>query len=305
MGAGSIRVAAAAVVLLMVLSTCAIFCVVSAESTEQAFNVSQKDGETLSRVSENVDGVGDQYMSNTEDEAGSTEEFNGESDDDDEDAISVGIHQRLGSQRRLLVEKKEKPEPHGDRCSRAAQCRSHHFQKPGCCITCVDLYSNAMHCGRCGKKCKAGFRCVEGKCEKLPEPKGCGVHEECKKGSTCCKNKSCVNLYSDAMNCGECGKKCKAGFQCVEGKCEKLPEPKRCGVHAECKKGSTCCENKCVKLNGSDNFNCGKCGRKCSFGSVCCAGECKYILKDAEHCGGCHKRCKHGVKCTYGICGYN
>ena len=252
MGARSIRVAAAGVVLLMVLRTCAVFCVVSAESTEQTFNVSQRDGELLSRVDENIDGVVDQYMSSTADEAGSAEEFNGESYDDDEDAVSVGIDQRSGSQRRFLVQKKEKPAHHGGHCWKDAQCRSHHyFRKPGCCKKCVDLYSDAMHCGKCGEKCKAGYRCDE-------------------------------------------------------GKCKKLPEPKRCGVHAECKKGSTCCENKCVKLNGSDKFNCGKCGRKCGFGSVCCTGECKYIFRsDAEHCGGCHKRCKHGVKCTYGICGYN
>ena len=361
MGARSIRVAAAGVVLLMVLRTCAVFCVVSAESTEQTFNVSQRDGELLSRVDENIDGVVDQYMSSTADEAGSAEEFNGESYDDDEGAVSVGIDQRAGIQRRFLVQKKEKPAHHGDHCWKDAHCRSRQFRKPGCCKKCVDLYSDTMHCGKCGEKCKAGFRCVEGKCEKLPEPKRCGVHAECKKGSTCCNNKSCVNLYSDAMHCGKCGEKCKAGYRCDEGKCEKLPQPKRCGlhaecmkgstccnnkscvnlysdamhcgkcgekckagyrcdegkceklpgpkrcgVHAECKKGSTCCENKCVKLNGSDKFNCGKCGRKCGFGSVCCTGECKYIFRsDAEHCGGCHKRCKHGVKCTYGICGYN
>ena len=322
--------AAAGVVLLMVLSSCAIFCAVAAESTEQAFNVSQEDGETLSRVDENVDGVGDQYMRNTEDEAGSTEESNGESadDDDDEGAVSVGIHHRSGSQRRLLVQKK-KPAPHGVRCSRAAQCKSHHFRKPGCCTTCVDLYSNALHCGKCGKKCKAGFQCVGGKCKKLSVPKKCGVHAACKKGSTCCKNKACVNLYSDATNCGKCGKKCKAGFQCVGGKCKKLPKPKRCGVHAECKKGSTCCKNKsCVNLY-SDATNCGKCGKKCKVGFQCVGGKCKKLPKpkrcgvhaeckkgatccknkscvnlysDATNCGKCGKRCKAGFQCVGGKC---
>ena len=35
----------------------------------------------------------------------------------------------------------------------------------------------------------------------------------------CCRNKTCVDLQSDAANCGKCGKKCKNGKTCLNGKC--------------------------------------------------------------------------------------
>ncbi|KAI4295941.1 hypothetical protein L6164_035934 [Bauhinia variegata] len=77
-------------------------------------------------------------------------------------------------------------------------------------------------------------------------PKIC--HVEGSAGPDCCKNK-CVNLLTDALNCGKCGKKC--GFKKI------------------------CCEGKCVNpLN--NNLHCGKCGNKCNKGSSCVYGMCNY-----------------------------
>ncbi|CAL0307270.1 unnamed protein product [Lupinus luteus] len=51
----------------------------------------------------------------------------------------------------------------------------------------------------------------------------------------------------------------------VATSCDKYP--KICDVKGSA--GSDCCNNKCVKLS-TDGSNCGKCGKKCSYGKICC-----------------------------------
>jgi hypothetical protein len=60
----------------------------------------------------------------------------------------------------------------------------------------------------------------------------------CPGGQTCCGT-TCVNLTTDAMNCGACGTACSAGAQ------------------------PGCCAGACVDL--VSNTNCGACGRDCSL----------------------------------------
>ncbi|KAJ6999404.1 hypothetical protein D5086_003755 [Populus alba] len=67
-------------------------------------------------------------------------------------------------------------------------------------------------------------------------------------GPDCCKKK-CVNVMTDRLNCGMCGKKCK------------YPE--------------ICCKGQCVNPM-SDKKNCGGCGNKCKKGSKCQYGMCSY-----------------------------
>ncbi|KAK9939626.1 hypothetical protein M0R45_016316 [Rubus argutus] len=67
-------------------------------------------------------------------------------------------------------------------------------------------------------------------------------------GRDCCK-KTCVDLKTDGVNCGKCGKKCKYSEICCKGKC----------------------------LNPmSDRKNCGSCNNKCKKGSSCAYGMCSY-----------------------------
>ncbi|KAJ0515385.1 putative stigma-specific protein Stig1 [Helianthus annuus] len=53
----------------------------------------------------------------------------------------------------------------------------------------------------------------------------------------CCKKK-CVNVITDSLNCGSCGKKCKSG--------------------------EACCKGRCVDVSTSRS-NCGLCGMKCRY----------------------------------------
>lgn len=67
-------------------------------------------------------------------------------------------------------------------------------------------------------------------------------------GPSCCWKK-CVNLMSDNLNCGFCGRRCWFG--------------------------QTCCSGNCVDVM-FDGWNCGACKNKCKIGSFCKFGMCSY-----------------------------
>ncbi|KAE7995374.1 hypothetical protein FH972_000181 [Carpinus fangiana] len=67
-------------------------------------------------------------------------------------------------------------------------------------------------------------------------------------GPDCC-NKHCVNVMTDKLNCGKCGKKCNYYEMCCQGKC----------------------------VNPSnDERHCGRCNKKCRNGGSCKYGLCSY-----------------------------
>jgi formylglycine-generating enzyme required for sulfatase activity len=70
---------------------------------------------------------------------------------------------------------------------------------------CVDLASNAGHCGGCGKVCSGGAICKAGECVCASGQERCGGQ--------------CVDLASNAGHCGGCGKVCSGGAMCKAGKC--------------------------------------------------------------------------------------
>ncbi|KAJ3683093.1 hypothetical protein LUZ60_013320 [Juncus effusus] len=82
------------------------------------------------------------------------------------------------------------------------------------------------------------------KCNKFPRV----CHARGSPGPDCCKKK-CVNVKTDNLNCGECGKKCKFGWMC--------------------------CNSKCVSVM-YDHGHCGGCRKKCKKGSFCRYGMCSY-----------------------------
>ncbi|XP_068667421.1 stigma-specific STIG1-like protein 1 [Aristolochia californica] len=67
-------------------------------------------------------------------------------------------------------------------------------------------------------------------------------------GPDCCKKK-CINVTTDRLNCGLCGRKCKYR--------------------------EVCCKGQCVNML-MDRRNCGRCNNKCKKGGVCVYGLCNY-----------------------------
>ncbi|KAA8515533.1 hypothetical protein F0562_018856 [Nyssa sinensis] len=151
-------------------------------------------------------------------------------------------------------------------------------------------------------------------------------------GPDCCK-KQCVNVMTNKLNCGMCGKKSTSDEEELpfdddeeigtETSDIPLPEsqkpsylrgsgrflaqttcdsyPKICRVKGS--PGRDCCNKKCVDLK-TDKLNCGKCGQKCKYSEICCKGKCLNPLSDKKHCGSCNNKCKKGTKCVYGMCNY-
>ena len=74
-----------------------------------------------------------------------------------------------------------------------------------CGEECVDLLSNADHCGSCNTPCSDVQTCEAGTCQ-------------CEGGFTACGG-SCVDLMVDLVHCGSCDTLCKGGSTCKEGLC--------------------------------------------------------------------------------------
>ncbi|MQM00636.1 hypothetical protein Taro_033378 [Colocasia esculenta] len=64
----------------------------------------------------------------------------------------------------------------------------------------------------------------------------------------CCNNR-CIDVRSDANNCGVCGVRCPFSWTCCNGMCV---DPK------------------------TNPFHCGACNNQCAFGSLCSHGMCGY-----------------------------
>ncbi len=88
-----------------------------------------------------------------------------------------------------------------------------------------------------------------------------GAGQPCAAGLTLCSG-VCVNVATDAANCGQCGTVCGSGLVCSSGTCT-----------GACTVGQTQCGLACVDLN-SDILNCGQCGTTCLAGQVCANALC-------------------------------
>lgn len=112
---------------------------------------------------------------------------------------------------------------------------------------CVDLQTDAQHCGSCGQACGGTATCADGGCACPGELFACDV--------------GCVDLVSDPANCGSCGSGC-GDLYCFQGNCSA-----DCGQLAEC-------SGACVDLLNDSN-HCGACGNACSRGGSCVDGQCQ------------------------------
>ena len=110
---------------------------------------------------------------------------------------------------------------------------------------------------------------------------------------TVCSGK-CVDLQTDAANCGVCATACKTGETCKAGKCTT--------GSTTCTSPKVDCSGKCVDLK-SDLANCGKCGTACaSPKGACCSSTCVDMQTDVNNCGTCGTKCTSTQKCTAGKC---
>lgn len=143
-----------------------------------------------------------------------------------------------------------------------------------CTRSCVDLASHPEHCGRCDERCDADETCVAGDCEDAcgdacdDERARCvsGVCQ-CREGFAVCDG-VCVDLRTDASNCGACGNACDGnpcgGFACQPPDCSGFSA--RCG-------------DSCTDLN-ADPLNCGECGRTCDADQSCIVGDCEEVQSE-------------------------
>lgn len=168
-----------------------------------------------------------------------------------------------------------------------------------CVDACVDLRTNAAHCGGCGLACAAGQRCRDSACEEDP----CPGQLEC--GGVC------VDPASDGANCGDCGTACAEGESCIDG---------HCGL-SSCPAGTSRCGAACVDLS-SDQASCGACGASCAATEECrdgacvdtcpapsmrCTDEegavsCIDVTSDPQSCGSCGTACAGAESCVSGAC---
>ena len=204
-----------------------------------------------------------------------------------------------------------------------------------CGDVCVNIATDANHCGACQKACKpgqlcSGERCVcqpgqllcDGKCiDPTNNPAHCGAcGRACTSGQTCASGAclqtcpkstptpcygGCVDTNRDANHCGKCGSKCSGRKRCVSGACR-------------CPEGMTDCDGTCVDLE-IDHQYCGSCSQACKRGQLCarggcvtscpastpttCYGGCVDLQNHPRHCGKCGKTCFDGQLCKAGKCG--
>jgi hypothetical protein len=169
-----------------------------------------------------------------------------------------------------------------------------------CLGACVDLQTEAAHCGACGHACGLGT-CQAGGCVCASAPvQSCGATV----------SPECANLASDPANCGTCGHACateKPGSTCSGGSCQCLDaRPDDCG--------SRCTDRQ------TDAANCGTCGHACPLtNDVCVGGACQCptdkqdvcgsspgtcvsLATDEQNCGTCGHACATGATCTARVC---
>ncbi len=178
----------------------------------------------------------------------------------------------------------------------------------GCApITC----DTGMHQDRKTCRCVCDPTCLKG-LEQDEQTCACA----CPDGQTECDS-TCVDLLTDATNCGTCGGLCDKGHTCQNGTClcpATKPDlcngvctsfnynPATCGGCQRinvCTPGlPDCCPGPTIKTGictnkHFDGNNCGWCGHACPGGRTCQSGTCLCPAGMTE----CHGRCVAGSKC--------
>lgn len=151
--------------------------------------------------------------------------------------------------------KKRKPRPKPKKCKNGSV---------KCGKTCVNTQTNALHCGRCGRRCGSNIPCVNGECQ----GGGCP-------GDQILCGQLCVDPNTDEEHCGECNTRCQGDLTCIGGDCG-CAEGTRCG-------------NQCVDTQ-TDAEHCGDCNQDCDNNETCVGGQC-----NPSGCGSGERVCGGGL----------
>lgn len=145
---------------------------------------------------------------------------------------------------------------------------------------CEQRLNTTTHCNGCGTACtraNATPTCSSGSCQV----------SSCNSGFGNCDGNAAngceTNLQTSAQHCNGCGQGCTSNFSCQAGRCV-------CTSDSNCGSGQVCCGGACVST-GSDEANCGGCGRACASNQTCCSGSCKTLSSDRSNCGSCGNQC--------------
>lgn len=176
-----------------------------------------------------------------------------------------------------------------------------------CDDRCVELDSNALHCGACGNvcaiRCESGV-CIDGADTGVDADAGADTGDTGPDGALPDVGQD-VDLpdadAGDAMDAGDAADAMDGGDTGVE--------------MCLCDLGEACCGTSCVRLE-RDRRNCGECGNVCDADQFCAAGACEDVCEDPlalcgdlcvdltidrDHCGRCGNDCASGI-CRDGTC---
>jgi hypothetical protein len=154
-----------------------------------------------------------------------------------------------------------------------------------CDDRCVDVTSDALHCGSCGGACPAGMVCGDGRCR--------------------CSDGSLPNLSEDSLNCGACGQACRPGERCKAGlcQCETTTGTSTCAQDQVCCADGCQAQCLCAGSTPVDGGTSSGGGTVCQTDQLCCGGDqCIDVSSSPDHCGACGRACPKGTTCISGSC---
>jgi hypothetical protein len=150
---------------------------------------------------------------------------------------------------------------------------------------CVDLASDALHCGACNQAIGEDQLCSQG--NPVAASTGCGPRRLCARG--------CVDPNNSPFHCGACEVACKLGERCMMGRCQCPAGTRDCGD--TCRQ---CCSDADCPMEKT--CSAGVCELICSAPLVACMDRCADLQTEPKHCGRCGNDCGPMGTCMDGTC---
>jgi hypothetical protein len=207
-----------------------------------------------------------------------------------------------------------------------------------CCDgVCTNTLVDSKNCSFCGAECPDGLACVNGGCA-APDggyvwdcSSPCPSQSYCYRGSGECSSAACagrqadgtacfygakpfdpisggegyccgdtcIDPFSDPINCGGCGIACPSG-QCWYGNCY-VPPGQNCTM--SCGSGTICAGIECVDSMCPSSYYGAYCLAEDGAVGTCCSPGCAHLDRDPQNCGACGIACPPGMTCQSGLCG--